>query len=125
MKKTPAVVTAIAPVPSLKMRGEGNISRHEEFDFRGGKRLLHNARLSTQRTKRTNPTMRMVQAQPTLGTSACTIRGNRTPPNPLPVNANPLAVPRLLSNQWDIAPMAGVKRKEFPIPLRIENASRN
>jgi hypothetical protein len=72
-------------------------------------------------TRRTKPTMRMVQGQPNLGTSACTIKGKRT----LPVKAKPVAVPRLFSNQWDIAPMAGVKRKEFPMPLRIENASRN
>jgi hypothetical protein len=78
-----------------------------------------------QRKSRTKPMILMVQAQPTLGSKDCAISGNRTPPNPLPVKANPLALPRFLLNQWEIAPIAGVKSKEFPKPLRIENARRN
>jgi hypothetical protein len=53
------------------------------------------------------------------------MRGNRTPPNPLPVKAKPDASPRRLSNQWEMAPIAGVKRKELPIPLRMEKARTN
>ncbi|GLA10189.1 hypothetical protein AnigIFM60653_001833, partial [Aspergillus niger] len=125
-KKTPADVTAIAPVPSRKMAALGRTSRQELVAPRfGGRRLRQSTTLRIHRKRSTNPTKRIDHPQPRRGINDCNISGNITPPSPLPVKAKPLAKPRLALNQCDIVPIAGVKRKEEPMPLRMDNDKMN
>jgi hypothetical protein len=125
VKRTPAVVAAIAPVPSRKMRGSGSVSRHVVWaPFRGGTRERQNATLKPHRTRRVNPSIRTDHAQPTCGSSDWIINGKRTPPKPLPINAIPLARPRRAMNQWATQAMAGVMSKEVPMAVRSEKERR-
>jgi len=55
-----------------------------------------------------------------MGKRRSRARGKMTPPTAPPVAARPVAAPRPLLNQWAIADREGVKRREEPIPPKME-----
>ena len=66
VKRTPAVVAAMAPVPSIKIRGSGNVSRQVvSAPLRGGTLLRQNAALIAQSMSSPNPRTRIDHAHPT------------------------------------------------------------
>lgn len=66
VKRNPAVVAAIALVPSMKIRGSGNVSRQVvAAPLRGGTLLRQNTALIAQSTSSTNPRVRIDHPHPT------------------------------------------------------------
>ena len=64
--------------------------------------------------------MRTAQRKPTRGKRRWSMRGKTMPPIEPPVVARPVAAARRLMNQWAMAPTAGVKMREEPMPEVIE-----
>ena len=65
--------------------------------------------------RKTKPWIRVAQAQP-LGKRASSMSGKITPPTEPPVQAMPVAVPRLVMKKWPMAVVAGVTMRDVPMP---------
>ena len=64
--------------------------------------------------------IRTAQRYPTRGKSRWSMSGKMIPPIEPPVVARPVAAARRIMNQWAMAPTAGVKIREEPMPEMIE-----
>jgi hypothetical protein len=66
-----------------------------------------------------NARTRVAQRKPTSGKRRWSIRGIMVPDIDPPVVASPTIAARRRQKKWAMAPIAGVKMREFPTPHRI------
>jgi len=84
----------------------------------GGNRDRVSRTAMVQQNMKTNPMIRVAQANPTRGKSCCNIRGKIIPPREPPAAAMPVAFPRFSRKKWPTAEIQGVKRRDVPTPPR-------
>jgi len=128
MKKTPAVVRKKTVLLKIRKSGQMSLLRFVgAMPFspllilsRGVKRVRMSRLAMLSRKRNVKARIRVAHLKPTRGKSRWSIKGKTIPPIDPPVVARPLAAALLLMNQWAMAPTAGVKIREEPMPEMIE-----
>ena len=128
IKKTPIVVKK--KTKFLKMRKSGKMSLLilvggtpcSPFLIlsRGVRRVRIRMLAILRRKRNVKVRIRVAHLKPTRGKSRWSMRGKTMPPIDPPVVASPVATARLFLNQCAMAPTAGVKMREEPMPEMIE-----